>query len=195
MCVPRLQLHAYWVCRASTRHVCRRRHNLDAYLVQHSDPRRMVLLRNLCLRLCVPQPAPALLPLPHGRCAAVWARGEGWADMFSEHGFCQAALVVPVRTFPFEAHISPDAKWPYPAKPCFSVIMNFYDWFIILDTYWVGIRRMPAWHPWGIFLEGKNKMVTQQSVLGDVFTCKPDSNTILVYILMFSGSRNPIMMK
>ena len=38
-------------------------------------------------------------------------------------------------------------------------------------------------------------MATQQSVLGDVFTCKPHKNTILVSILMFPGSRNPIMMK
>ena len=47
--------------------------------------------------------------------------------------------------------ISPDAKWPYATKACFGIIMNFYDWFIILDTSLVGIRRMPAWHPWGIF--------------------------------------------
>ena len=63
--------------------------------------------------------------------------------------------------YKLNVHYSPDAKWPYPAKACFGVIMNFYDWFIILDTSWVGIRRMPAWHPWGIFLEGKNKMATQ----------------------------------
>ena len=25
------------------------------------------------------------------------------------------------------AQYSPDAKWPYPAKACFGVIMNFYD--------------------------------------------------------------------
>ena len=43
---------------------------------------------------------------------------------------------------------SPDAKWPYPAKVCFGVIMKFYDWFIILDTSWVGIRSMPDWLPW-----------------------------------------------
>ena len=99
------------------------------------------------------------------------------------------------KTWHMMERYSPDAKWPYPAKACFGVIMNFYDWFILSDTSWVGIRRMPAWHPWGIFLEGKNKMATQQSVLGDVFTCKPVRNTILVSILMYSGSRNQIMMK
>ena len=45
------------------------------------------------------------------------------------------------------------------------------------------------------FLEGKNKMATKPSVLGDVFSCKPVRKTILVYNLMVSGSRNPIRMK
>ena len=27
----------------------------------------------------------------------------------------------------FNGGYSPDAKWPYPAKACFGIIMNFYD--------------------------------------------------------------------
>ena len=66
--------------------------------------------------------------------------------------------------------------------------------FMIDSSYWI----LPEWESLGIledFFRGQKKMATQHSVLGDVFTCKRVRNTILVSILMFSGSRNPIMMK
>ena len=60
-----------------------------------------------------------------------------------------------------------------PEKACVGVIMNFYGWFVILDHSWLRIRRMPAWHPWGIFLEAKSKMATGDYVLRNIFASKP----------------------
>ena len=86
-------------------------------------------------------------------------------------------------------------KWPYPAKACFGVIMNFY---ILIHHLGHSLSRNQADASLASlrnFLEDKNKMATQQSPLGDVFTCKPLRNTILGSTLVFSGSRNPIIMK
>ena len=58
--------------------------------------------------------------------------------------------------------VSPAESWK---KACVGVIMNFYDWFVILDHFWVRTRRMPASPPWGMFLGAKSKMATGDYVL------------------------------
>ena len=80
-----------------------------------------------------------------------------------------------------------------PEKACVGVIMNFYGWFVILDHSWLRIRRMPAWHPWGIFLEAKSKRATGDYVLRNIFASKPIRNTIFVSTSMLSGSLNQMM--
>ena len=83
---------------------------------------------------------------------------------------------------------SPVVKWHFVAEACFAVWTIFYGWFWFWGMSWAGISRVPLWHPWALFLKGKNKMAARYfKVKYNFYQMKPGTSVIPHFHVILTG--------